>query len=216
MAVRKWFCKVFLDPNDRSVCHSSNFLANGEMYVPFSKALEGLNVPKRTFNNFKEKFNFINDVTSHVVGVSCKSWLVRLLTLDVMFRNTDSHLSNFGFVINSCGGTRLAPIFDNCLALRVSDGAYFDVSNAVSGMGFSIKPYEMTVRGLTKYIDVGMFQFSVDRFVQVHDKSIAKNNLLLVFLNILVRYYPKDCYGKDKKAVLEGYFGMFNKRKFLI
>lgn len=210
------FVRYGLDSNNRHICHSKNFLSKGEMYIPISKAVESLNLQKQEFSNFEEKFNFINDVTSHVLGASCKSWLVRLLTLDVMFRNTDRHLSNFGFIMDIQGNIRLAPIFDNGLALGVSEGAYYDVSNAISGLGFSIKPYEMTVRGLAKYIDVGMFQFSVNRFIQVHDKNISKSNLLLVFLNILVRYYPKDYYGKDTKAVLEGYFGLFNKRKFLV
>ena len=132
-----------------------------------------------------------------------------------MFRNTDRHLSNLGFITDRQGNLRLAPIFDNGLALGVSEGAYFDLANTISGLGFRIKPYELTVRYLEKYIDPNIFAFSVVKFLRCFDKNIPKINLLLAFLNILVRYYPKDFLGVDTKKKLEEYFGPFSSKRFL-
>ena len=141
--------------------------------------------------------------------------MLRLLTLDAMFRNTDRHLSNFGIILAPNGSIRFAPIFDNGLALGVSEGAYFDLDNLIKGFGYKIKPYELSVSTLSSYINPSYFQFDVRYFVETVDKNIPKSNLLLGFLNLLVKYYPKDCNNIDTKNTLESIFGEFTKKRFL-
>ena len=170
--------------------------------------------------DFEGKLNYIDSVYEGVLDYSCKRWLLRVLTLDVMFRNTDRHLSNLGFISDRQGNLRIAPIFDNGLALGVSEGAYYDLANTITGLGFRIKPYQLTVGYLEKYINSSYFAFSVVKLVKYlkmenFPKSKLQNKLLLAFFNILVHYYPKDTLGVDTKQELEKHFGPFSYKRFL-
>ena len=170
--------------------------------------------------DFEDKLEYINGVYKAVLGYSCKRWLLRVLTLDVMFRNTDRHLSNLGFIADRQGNLRIAPIFDNGLALGVSGGAYYDLQSTISGLGFRVKPYQLTVGYLEKYINPSYFAFSIVKLVKYlkmenFPKSELQNKLLLAFFNILVRYYPKDALGVDTKQELEKHFGPFSSKRFL-
>lgn len=133
-----------------------------------------------------------------------------------MFRNTDRHLSNLGFIADRQGNLRIAPIFDNGLGLGVSEGAYYDLQNTITGLGFKVKPYSLTVGYLEKYINTNYFAFSVVKFInRFKFERVPKNNITLAFLNILVKYYPKDKQGLDTKNVLEKHLGSFNTKRFL-
>lgn len=201
---------------DERVCYSNSFLRDGETFISLYEVMQTIKPKNSEYTNFEGKLEYLDSIYKHVLGYSCKRWLLRVLTLDVMFRNTDRHLSNLGFISDSLGNLRLAPIFDNGLALGVSEGAYFDLSNSISGSGFRLKPYELTVNYLEKYIDTNYFAFSVVKFIKYFRlEKVSKSNILLVFLNILVRYYPKDVQGVDTKGVLESYFGPFTKKRFL-
>lgn len=204
-----------VSPNDKRVYLSPNFLESGKTFVSLYEAMKLLKPKWSKHTDFEGKLEYIDSVYRGVLGYSCKNWLLMVLTLDVMFRNTDRHLSTLGFVSDRWGGLQVAPIFDNGMALGVSEGAYFDLANTISGLGFRIKPYELTVRYLEKYINPSYFAFSVDKFIKCFDKNIPKTNLLLAFLNILVRYYPKDSLGVDTKKKLEEYFGPFSSKRFI-
>ena len=204
-----------VSPNDKHVCLSPNFLENGKTFISLYETMKLLKPKRSEYTDFEGKLDYIDSVYKGVVGHSCKNWLLMVLTLDVMFRNTDRHLSNLGFVSDKWGNMQVAPIFDNGMTLGVSEGAYFDLANTISGLGFRIKPYELTVRYLEKYINPSYFAFSVNKFLKCFDKNVPKNNLLLAFLNILVRYYPKDESGVDTKKKLEEYFGSFSSKRFL-
>ena len=204
-----------VSPNDKHVCLSPNFLENGKTFISLYEAMKLLKPKRSEYSDFEGKLNYIDSVYKEVVGHSCKNWLLMVLTLDVMFRNTDRHLSNLGFVSDRWGDLQVAPIFDTGMALGVSEGAYFDLANTISGLRFRIKPYELTVRYLEKYINPSYFAFSVDKFLKCFDRNVPKNNLLLAFLNILVRYYPKDVSGVDTQKKLEEYFGPFSSKRFL-
>ena len=210
------FVAYGVSPKDGRVCYSYSFLKEGESFIPLYEAIKTLNPKWSEHTDFKGKLEYIDSVYKGVLGYSCRSWLLRVLTLDVMFRNTDRHLSNLGFIADSQGNLRLAPIFDNGLALGVSEGTYFDLSNTISGLGFMIKPYQLTAKYLERYINPSYFAFSVVKFIsRFKQESVPKNNLLLAFLNILVHYYPKDTLGVDTKKALESYFGPFTKKRFL-
>lgn len=200
---------------DLNTCVSPNFLQEGEQFIPFKDLLSQVSQPTEELVGFEFKLNYIDSVFQQTVGLSFREELLRLLTLDVMFRNTDRHLSNFGIILASNGSIRFAPIFDNGLALGVSEGAYFDLDNLLKGFGYKIKPYEFAVSTLTPQIDTTYFQFDVLYFVEVVDKHIPKSNLLLGFLNLLVKYYPKDCNNIDTKTTLESVFGEFTRKRFL-
>lgn len=200
---------------DLRTCVSPNFLQKEEQFISFKDLLSQVNQPTENLVGFKSKLNYIDSVFQQTVGQSFRKEMLRLLTLDVMFRNTDRHLSNFGIILAPNGSIRFAPIFDNGLALGVSEGAYFDLDNLIKGLGYKIKPYELAVSTLSPYINPNYFQFDVRYFVEVVDKNIPKCNLLLGFLNLLVKYYPKDCNGIDTKVELETVFGAFTKKRFL-
>lgn len=200
---------------DLRTCVSPNFLQKEEQFISFKDLLSLVHPPTENLVGFDSKLDFIESVFQQTVGQSFREELLRLLTLDVMFRNTDRHLSNFGIILASNGSIRFAPIFDNGLALGVSEGVYFDLDNLIKGFGYKIKPYELAVSTLSSYINPSYFQFDVRYFVEVLDKNIPKSNLLLGFLNLLVKYYPKDCNGIDTKTVLETVFGEFTKKRFL-
>lgn len=200
---------------DLRTCVSPNFLQKEEQFISFKDLLSLVHPPTENLVGFDFKLDFIESVFQQTVGQSFREELLRLLTLDVMFRNTDRHLSNFGIILASNGSIRFAPIFDNGLALGVSEGAYFDLDNLIKGFGYKIKPYELSVSTLTPQIDTSYFQFDVLYFVEVVDKNIPKSNLLLGFLNLLVYYYPVDCNNIDTKAELETVFGAFTKKRFL-
>lgn len=200
---------------DLRTCVSPNFLQKEEQFISFKDLLSLVHPPTENLVGFDSKLDFIESVFQQTVGQSFREELLRLLTLDVMFRNTDRHLSNFGIILASNGSIRFAPIFDNGLALGVSEGAYFDLDNLIRGFGYKIKPYEFAVSTLTSQIDTSYFQFDVLYFVEVVDKNIPKSTLLLGFLNLLVLYYPIDCNGIDTKTALESVFGEFNRKRFL-
>lgn len=200
---------------DLRTCVSPNFLQKEEQFISFKGLLSLVHPPTENLVGFDSKLDFIESVFQQTVGQSFREELLRLLTLDVMFRNTDRHLSNFGIILASNGSIRFAPIFDNGLALGVSEGAYFDLDNLIRGFGYKIKPYEFAVSTLTPQIDTSYFQFDVLYFVEVVDKNIPKSTLLLGFLNLLVLYYPIDCNGIDTKTALESVFGEFNRKRFL-
>lgn len=200
---------------DLRTCVSPNFLQKGEQFISFKDLLSLVHPPTENLVGFDSKLDFIDSVFQQTVGQSFREELLRLLTLDVMFRNTDRHLSNFGIILTPNGSIRFAPIFDNGLALGVSKGAYFDLDNLIKGFGYKIKPYELSVSTLTPQIDTSYFQFDVLYFVEMVDKNIPKSNLLLGFLNLLVYYYPVDCNNIDTKAELETVFGAFTKKRFL-
>lgn len=200
---------------DLKTCVSPTFLQEGELFVSFKKLLDLTDVSSKDLLGFDSKLDFIDSVFQQTVGQSFREELLRLLTLDVMFRNTDRHLSNFGIILTPNCSIRFAPIFDNGLALGVSEGAYFDLDNLIKGFGYKIKPYELAVSTLSPKIDTSYFQFDVLYFVEVADKNIPKSNLLLGFLNLLVLYYPTDCKGRDTKEVLESVFGEFSRKRFL-
>lgn len=200
---------------DIKTCVSPNFLQKGEQFISFKDLLK-ISVSSETkLVDFDSKLDYIDSVFQQTVSQSFRFELLRLLTLDVMFRNTDRHLSNFGIILTPNGSIRFAPIFDNGLALGVSEGAYFDLDNLIKGLGYTIKPYELVVSTLSSYINPSYFQFDVRYFVEVVDKNIPKCNLLLGFLNLLVKCYPKDCNGIDTKTELEKVFGEFNRKRFL-
>lgn len=208
---------VFCPQDDTCISHS--FLKEGESFFPLYDAIKTVNPKWSEYADFEGKLEYINSVYEAVLGYSCKRWLLRVLTLDVMFRNTDRHFLNLGFIADSRGNLRLAPIFDNGLALGVSAGAYYDLQNTITGFGFRIKPYELTVGYIEKYIDPSYFAFSVVKFIQYIKlenlpKSELRNKLLVAFLNILVHYYPKDALGVDTKQKLEEYFEPFTKKRF--
>ena len=199
-----------------NLCYSYSFLKEGESFIPLYDAIRALKPKEQEFMDFEGKLNYIDSVYKGMLGHSCKRWLLRVLTLDVMFRNTDRHLSNLGFIADKRGNLRLSPIFDNGLALGVSEGAYFDLSNTISGLGFRIKPYELSAKYLSKYINPNYFAFSVVKFIDYFKRErVPKNNISLAFLNILVNYYPKDCLGLDTKYVLEKHLGSFSSKRFL-
>lgn len=200
---------------DLRTCVSPNFLQKEEQFISFKDLLSLVHPPTENLVGFDSKLDFIESVFQQTVGQSFREELLRLLTLDVMFRNTDRHLSNFGIILASNGSIRFAPIFDNGLALGVSEGAYFDLDNLIRGFGYKIKPYEFAVSTLTPQIDTSYFQFDVLYFVEVVDKNIPKSTLLLGFLNLLVLHYPIDCNGIDTKTALESVFGEFNRKRFL-
>lgn len=200
---------------DLRTCVSPNFLQKEEQFISFKNLLSQVNQPTENLVGFKFKLNYIDSVFQQTVGQSFRKEMLRLLTLDVMFRNTDRHLSNFGIILAPNGSIRFAPIFDNGLALGVSEGAYFDLDNLIKGFGYKIKPYELAVSTLSPKIDTSYFQFDVLYFVEVVDKHIPKSNLVLGFLNLLVLYYPTDCNGRDTKEVLESVFGEFSRKRFL-
>lgn len=200
---------------DLKTCVSPTFLQEGEFFISFKKLLDLTDAGSKLLVGFDSKLDFIDSVFQQTVGQSFREEILRLLTLDVMFRNTDRHLSNFGIILTPNGSIRFAPIFDNGLALGVSEGAYFDLDNLIKGFGYKIKPYELAVSTLTPQIDNSYFQFDVLYFVEVVDKNIPKSNLLLGFLNLLVQYYPKDCNNIDTKTELEKVFGEFNRKRFL-
>lgn len=209
---------VFCPQDD--TCLSRSFLKEGESFIPLYDAVRALKPEEQEFMDFEGKLEYINSVYKAVLGYSCKRWLFRVLTLDVMFRNTDRHLSNLGFVADRQGNLRIAPIFDNGLALGVSGGAYYDLANTITGLGFRIKPYQLTVGYLEKYINPSYFAFSVVKLVKYlkmenFPKSKLQNKLLLAFFNILVHYYPKDTFGVDTKQELEKHFGPFSSKRFL-
>lgn len=188
---------------DLKTCVSPHFLQKGEQFISFKDLLTLTSFPEVNLVDFDSKLDYIDSVFQQTVGQSFREELLRLLTLDVMFRNTDRHLSNF------------APIFDNGLALGVSEGAYFDLDNLIKGFGYKIKPYELAVSTLSPQIDTSYFQFDVLAFIKVVDKNIPKTNLLLGFLNLLVFYYSVDCKDRDTKKVLESIFGEFTRKRFL-
>ena len=210
------FAAYGVSQTDMRVCYSYSFLKEGETFIPLYSAMNSLNLKWSEHTDFEGKLEYIDSVYREVLGYSCRSWLLRVLTLDVMFRNTDRHLSNLGFIADREGNLRIAPIFDNGLALGVSEGAYFDLANTILGLGFRVKPYELSVKYLEKYINPSYFAFSVVKFVNRFKLGkVSKNNLSLAFLNILVRYYPKDAQGLDTKLYLEKYFGSFSTKRFL-
>lgn len=200
---------------DLRTCVSPNFLQKEEQFISFKDLLSQVNQPTENLVGFKFKLNYIDSVFQQTVGQSFRKEMLRLLTLDVMFRNTDRHLSNFGIILAPNGSIRFAPIFDNGLTLGVSEGAYFDLDNLLKGFGYKIKPYELAVSTLSPYINPSYFQFDVRYFVEVVGKNIPKTNLLLGFLNLLVQYYPVDCNNIDTKTELETVFGEFTKKRFL-
>lgn len=200
---------------DLSTCVSPNFLQKGVQFISFKDLLSQVSPLTEKLVGFDYKLDFIDSVFQQTIGQSFREEMLRLLTLDVMFRNTDRHLSNFGIILAPNGSIRFAPIFDNGLALGVSEGAYFDLDNLIKGLGYKIKPYELAVSTLSPYINPNYFQFDVRYFVEVVDKNLPKCNLLLGFLNLLVKYYPKDCNGIDTKVELETVFGAFTKKRFL-
>ena len=200
---------------DLSTCVSPNFLQKGVQFISFKDLLSQVSPLTEKLVGFDYKLDFIDSVFQQTIGQSFREEMLRLLTLDVMFRNTDRHLSNFGIILAPNGSIRFAPIFDNGLALGVSEGAYFDLDNLIKGLGYKIKHYELAVSTLSPYINPNYFQFDVRYFVEVVDKNIPKCNLLLGFLNLLVKYYPKDCNGIDTKVELETVFGAFTKKRFL-
>lgn len=199
-----------------NLCYSYSFLKEGESFIPLYDAIRALKPKEQEFMDFEGKLEYIDSVYKAVLGYSCKRWLLRVLTLDVMFRNTDRHLSNLGFVADRQGNLRIAPIFDNGLALGVSEGAYYDLANTVTGLGFRVKPYQLTVGYLEKHIDPNIFAFSVIKFIdRFKFERVPRNNITLAFLNILVKYYPKDSLGLDTKYVLEKELGSFSTKRFL-
>lgn len=199
-----------------SLCYSYSFLKEGESFIPLYDAIRALKPKEQEFMDFEGKLEYINSVYEVVLGYSCKRWLLRVLTLDVMFRNTDRHLSNLGFIADRHGNLRLAPIFDNGLALGVSEGAYYDLANTITGLGFRIKPYGLTVGYLEKHIDPSIFAFSIVKFIDRFKLDrVPRNNITLAFLNILVKYYPKDSLGLDTKYVLKKHLGYFSSKRFL-
>lgn len=209
---------VFCPQDD--TCLSRSFLKEGESFIPLYGAIRALKPKEQEFMDFEGKLEYIDSVYEGVIGYSCKRWLLKVLTLDVMFRNTDRHLSNLGFIADRQGNLRIAPIFDNGLALGISEGAYYDLANTITGLGFRIKPYALTVGYLEKHIDPSYFAFSVVKLVKYlkrenFPKSELQNKLLLAFFNILVRYYPKDTLGVDTKQELEKHFGPSTNKRFI-
>lgn len=209
---------VFCPQDD--TCLSRSFLKEGESFIPLYDAIRALKPKEQEFMDFEGKLEYIDSVYEGVLGYSCKRWLLKVLTLDVMFRNTDRHLSNLGFIADRQDNLRIAPVFDNGLALGVSEGAYYDLANTITGIGFRIKPYGLTVGYLEKYINPSYFAFSVVKLVKYlkmenFPKSELQNKLLLAFFDILVRYYPKDTLGVDTKQELEKHFGSFTNKRFI-
>lgn len=199
-----------------NLCYSYSFLKEGESFIPLYDAIRALNPKEQEFMDFEGKLNYIDSVYKAVLGYSCKRWLLRVLTLDVMFRNTDRYLSNLGFIADRQGNLRIAPIFNNGLALGVSEGTYYDLQNTITGLGFKVKPYSLTVKYLEKYINANYFAFSVVKFIdRFKFEKVPRNNITLAFLNILVKYYPKDALGLDTKYVLEKHLGSFSTKRFL-
>ena len=210
-----YFKHTSVESFDLRTCVSPNFLQKEEQFISFKDLLSQVNQPTEKLVGFESKLNYIDSVFQQTVGQSFREEMLRLLTLDVMFRNTDRHLSNFGIILAPNGSIQFSPIFDNGLALGVSEGAYFDLDNLIRGFGFKIKPYELSVSTLVSQIDTSCFQFDVLAFVDFVDKTIPRNNLLLGFLNLLVLYYPTDCNGIPTKEVLESVFGEFSRKRFL-
>ena len=210
-----YFKYTSVDSFDLRICVSPNFLQKGEQFISFKDLLTLTSFSDVNLVDFDSKLDYIDSVFQQTVGQSFREELLRLLTLDVMFRNTDRHLSNFGIILAPNGSIRFTPIFDNGLALGVSEGAYFDLDNLIKGFGYKIKPYELAVSTLTSQINIDYFQFDVTAFVELVDKNIPKSNLLLGFLNLLVHYYPRDYNGIDTKTALEQVFGVFTKKRFL-
>lgn len=213
--VSYYFKHTSVESFDLRTCVSPNFLQKEEQFSSFKDLLTLTSFSEVNLVDFDSKLDYIDSVFQRTVGQSFREELLRLLTLDVMFRNTDRHLSNFGIILAPNGSIRFAPIFDNGLTLGVSEGAYFDLENLIKGFGYKIKPYELAVSTLSPQIDTSYFQFDVLYFVEVVDKDIPKSNLLLGFLNLLVLYYPTDCNGRDTKEVLESVFGEFSRKRFL-
>lgn len=188
------FVPYKISPKDGRVCCSPSFLREGETFIPLLTVMTSFKTKWSKHTDFEGKFNYIDSVYKEVLGYSCKRWLLGVLTLDVMFRNTDRHLLNLGFVADRRGNLRPAPIFDNGLAIGVSEGTYYDLSNTITGLGFKIKPYELTVGYLNKYIDPSYFAFSVVQFIERFKReSIPKKQSIFGFLKHISKILPQRC-----------------------
>lgn len=106
-----YFKHTSVESFDLRTCVSSNFLQKEEQFISFKDLLSLVHYSTEDLVDFDSKLNFIDSVFQQTVGQSFREEMLRLLTLDVMFRNTGRHLSNFGIILAPNGSIRFAPIF---------------------------------------------------------------------------------------------------------
>lgn len=202
---------------DKRSCASRNFLQPGESFIPFHRLVEALNVNISDWTDFDTKVKGISKVLSIVTSSECTSFVWTMLTIDVVMRNVDRHLSNFGVILSPNGSVRVAPLFDHGLSLGVSEGLYWDIGNLVQGLGYEIKPFENKVGFLDSKIDASCLGFDVNVFIRVHNPSLTSENRLFGgLLNILCKYFPKDVNGVDTRTELLRAFGDFRVSRYQV
>lgn len=206
---------------DLRACASKNFLTSSTYFVSFLNFCEMFSLEFDETRSLEDQYNFI--LQSVLCRVSLdkveqtKLQLNQMFYLDMMFRNVDRHLANFGFIVDIRKESfDLAPIFDNGGALGQQEGLYWDWNNLVKGWGFSIKPWNCTINDLEDFFSECPFDFDVDKFIRQHvslPNIDTVNKVFSAFLNLIIRYIPYDSNGKDVKSELESAFGQKTLRK---
>lgn len=119
-------CKI----NGLDGCRSANFLKNGDSYISLQRLYDiyhggQLSERIRIYDTVLERVQYVLEFTEDVTGLNLRSYLGKLLTLDMLTVNTDRHFNNIGIVANHITKKyKPAPIFDNGNSLLSDMGRY--------------------------------------------------------------------------------------------
>lgn len=191
----------------QNVCVSKNFLERGEYFIPFYEILKH---SREDFSglSFTEKLDKLVRLFEGTLGLDVRRFLHQMIYLDMMFRNEDRHLTNFGFIGGLSGDLRVCPIFDNGEAFDLGKGLYWDYDNVVKGWGVTLKPLECSIREVEASLN-NPFHFNCKVYSELLKQSNISFNdpLLRVSLALVSKYFPTDFNGVNTKDYLERIFG---------
>lgn len=121
------YCKI----NGKLGCRSYDFLKPKEIFMTFNTihrqvhgTLSSANSIWASGRDAKSRLYYILNTVDvfNEYHLDFRSYLNKLVQLDLLISNVDRHTHNFGIIVNAeTGEMRLAPIFDNGLSLK-TDG----------------------------------------------------------------------------------------------
>jgi hypothetical protein len=164
------YCNV----NGKLACKSANFLKKNEDFLTVNTlymkvtGYKNLDSKLARLGNARSRLDFILGIAERcrINREMFSNYMKRLMFIDLLIRNTDRHIHNYGCIYNyDTGIFREAPVFDNGLSLNTdgNEGAASTISGSfedqVVATGYPVKSpikfnYEEVYLALAKIKDL--------------------------------------------------------------
>ena len=146
--------------NDHSGCRSRNFLEDGEELITFYRLYYnamGKNLAQviAAMDRMEDRIEYVIDFIRQSCGLDVRTYLSKILTLDMIVLNEDRHLNNLALIMKN-NNFYPAPIFDNGVSLLTANSSinrHFSIEENVKRV--TARPFSGSHEKMAEYLGKG-------------------------------------------------------------